>query len=813
MRKPDYLVSCCLRRLGGLARCVLMTGLVGAVLAGCAGQEHYDRGRQLLAAGKYDEAVRSFDEALSQSPGNGRFHDGLLEAKSLAADEHVKQAAQLVEGKRLSDARKELDIALKLMPAHPEGVPLAAKIAPQIAECDKTIARAREALARQDWAEGARLITEAYKIDPSHPQVEELRREAADTVAGRQLTAARKALDSRNWDAALAACEQARKVEPANPEIAAIERQVKDRREAMRFYETARPLIAKEDLGTAIGPLQQAAALWPENQDIRSELDRAKNHVVDQLSTRARTETQGGRYQAAVESLDEAMAFDPARDSLRQQRRQVLDGWGARLMEEYQRHKAKGNWELAWTTAVEALALSPTDPERIRQACLSAEEGVRRSIAYNLNVLLAQTDEARLNDVLAICNVLLEEIGKNRPDHVRLTEQSVLSKLLAEFSVSYADIGNRDKLQAVGRRLKGANAFLFVGMRITNTSSLQDSAQDPATGGPAGPEQLDLRMTLVDVATGRQLWSVAELLPLADGSAPARPVSPESPVAIVSGAEPITTATIAALRPAIRSRVIEMFWDHAGSYRQTASAPSGDQVVENNVRFLFDMPGMPDAATLDAVLTALFGPRMSGDLLVAAKRAASERLALAKGSAWQSQGSSDAGVGPVLLPSPSSKPAETTSPPPVPEPSVSAKPQSRPAIAPPTKAATRAPADTDSEPPAAAPAVPVPSVPVSRPADEPVKVFQGVISRDDNRYAKELPTVDGIIVKVLDTDEDPLDADLEIRVGNAKKKYDDKPVGSRIGGYGQSGRAYVIVILRIEDKTETVHFAVETVPD
>ena len=165
-----------------------MTLAVGVMLlAGCAGQEHYDRGRQFLAAGQYDEAVAAFNDALAKSPGNSKFHDGLLEAKSLAADEHVKKATQLITEKRLSDARKELDVALKQMPAHPDGVPLSAQIAPQIAECEKIIAKAREALARQEWAEGARLIAEAYKIDKSHPQIEELRKEASDTVAGRHL--------------------------------------------------------------------------------------------------------------------------------------------------------------------------------------------------------------------------------------------------------------------------------------------------------------------------------------------------------------------------------------------------------------------------------------------------------------------------------------------------------------------------------------------------------------------------------------------------------------------------------------------------
>jgi hypothetical protein len=92
-------------------------------------------------------------------------------------------------------------------------------------------------------------------------------------------------------------------------------------------------------------------------------------------------------------------------------------------------------------------------------------------------------------------------------------------------------------------------------------------------------------------------------------------------------------------------------------------------------------------------------------------------------------------------------------------------------------------------------------------------VFEGLISRDDDRYPKELMTVDDIVVKLKDTDGKPLDADLEIRVGKNAKEYDDKPTGARIGGFGRSGRRYVIVVLEIIDKTETVRFAVETLDD
>lgn len=794
-----------------LGRSLVMLAAGMILLAGCAGQEHYDRGRQLLAEGRYDQAVEAFNEALAQSPGSGRFHDGLLEAKSLAADEHVKKATQLVAEKRLSDARKELDVALKLMPAHPDGVPLAAQITPQIAQCEKIIGQARGALARQEWAEGARLIAEAYKIDKSHPQIEELRKEAADTVVGRHLTAARRAMDAGDWDAALAACAQARKVEPNNPDVGAIERQVNDRREAKRLFDSGKAQAAKGELASAVGPLQQAAGLWPDHAEIRAELDRVKGQVVDQLSARARAEAQAGRYPSAIQILAEAMALEPNRDSLQQQRRQVLDGWNARVMEDYNRSKGKGAWERAWVEAVQALAMAPAEPEQARQACLTAEEGIRRGIAYNLSVLLAQSDEEHLNDVLAMCGLLLEEIGSQRPEHVRLTEQSVMSKLLSEFSISSADVNNRDKLQAISQRLRGANVFLFVDMNIQDGRSGEQGGEGAAGSGRS---RLDLQMNMVEVSSGRLLWNSAETLALpgaarSGGAAALGTVPP-----VVHGAEPLTAVTIASLRPAIRSKVAEMYRQHAGSYLQADGATTADTATDNIVRYLFDLPGMPDAQSLNSSLTTVFGSRVSGDLLDACRRTATDRLSLAKGTAARGQVRAVAGPGPTVLPTthsaPASLPAVAAPPPrPVVPPSTS-----KPAIAPPAKApAPRvAPATQPVPQPQPAPTVPPPAEATTaepRPGDQPVRVFQGIVSRDDDRYPKELATVDGIVVKVLDTDGKPLDADIEIRVGKRKKEYSDKPVGTRIGGYGESGRAYVVVILRIEDDTETVHFAVE----
>jgi hypothetical protein len=90
-------------------------------------------------------------------------------------------------------------------------------------------------------------------------------------------------------------------------------------------------------------------------------------------------------------------------------------------------------------------------------------------------------------------------------------------------------------------------------------------------------------------------------------------------------------------------------------------------------------------------------------------------------------------------------------------------------------------------------------------------VFKGIVSRDDDRYPKEVKTLDGIIVKVRDTDEDPLDADMEIRVGHTEKEYDDLPTGAKIEGRGLSGRHYQLIIERIYDEEETVHFVLRRI--
>ena len=96
-----------------------------------------------------------------------------------------------------------------------------------------------------------------------------------------------------------------------------------------------------------------------------------------------------------------------------------------------------------------------------------------------------------------------------------------------------------------------------------------------------------------------------------------------------------------------------------------------------------------------------------------------------------------------------------------------------------------------------------PAVPMSQGV-----VFEAVVSRDDDIARKEMLTVDGIVLKIEDSDRRPLDVDIDLRVGCRKYEFEDLPIGSRVDIHGRSGQLYHVDILDIDDDTETLRFAI-----
>ena len=79
------------------------------------------------------------------------------------------------------------------------------------------------------------------------------------------------------------------------------------------------------------------------------------------------------------------------------------------------------------------------------------------------------------------------------------------------------------------------------------------------------------------------------------------------------------------------------------------------------------------------------------------------------------------------------------------------------------------------------------------------------VSQDDDRWPEKADLINGLAVKVRDTDGSPLDADLDVYLGDKRlAKLSDLPVDSIIYALDVSGVRHEIVIMDIYDAEETV---------
>ncbi len=334
--------------------------------------------------------------------------------------------------------------------------------------------------------------------------------------------------------------------------------------------------------------------------------------------------------------------------------------------------------------------------------------------------------------------------------------------------------------------------------------------------------RVTVRMRLVEAATGRILWgnngTIGEAVSADTQIEPDRLRGVTGKTAQLRDPAELAAEAIEGLRSELAARAMEMLSQQALSYWQNAQKSTGEAATADYVRFLFECPANPGLAALSSALEQIFSPRVNGRLIEQCKQMALERLAL--GVDQDAAAMRSAVVVESAPPAPAaSKPAPPiaaapVSPPPaVAERSADVDDLIRAGLLDPAQAA--APSKAGVAAPAPLPAQPTQAQPEPPPAAEPAppqdrRVFQGTLSRKDSRYAREIETVDGIVVRLKSTDNKPDRADLEIRVGKAKKEYKDLRPGARINGRGQSRRAYQVVILDVDDRTRTVVFAIES---
>ncbi|MCW5773185.1 MAG: protein kinase [Rhodospirillaceae bacterium] len=217
----------------------------------------------------------------------------------------VDQVRTAISNGKWDDAERLIADAEKLRKDVPEldQIKAALKAAREAAEAKTKqaatlIARARQAITLRDYATAEKLLDEAAKLAPDHPDLASARaalKSARDTSgkdeeAHRILVRARDAIRARNFDEAQRLIDEAAKIAPNLAELASVrseldaaKRASTDTRNLDRLLEEARDLIRRKDYDGAQRKLDEAARISPRDAglaELRRQLEEARKSTT-----------------------------------------------------------------------------------------------------------------------------------------------------------------------------------------------------------------------------------------------------------------------------------------------------------------------------------------------------------------------------------------------------------------------------------------------------------------------------------------------------------------------------------------------------
>ena len=167
--------------LSGAIRRLALPVILGSLVAGCL-YFPIERGEELGQEGRWEEAVRAFQEAVRKDPRNTEARLGLARAMLEAADQLVQQGQELERAERLSAAGGAYRRALTYNGEHQGALAGLDRLARAAAVKEK-LTRARERMAQGEWRAAQAEVQAALRVDPENPAAKALKQEIALKLA------------------------------------------------------------------------------------------------------------------------------------------------------------------------------------------------------------------------------------------------------------------------------------------------------------------------------------------------------------------------------------------------------------------------------------------------------------------------------------------------------------------------------------------------------------------------------------------------------------------------------------------------------
>ena len=164
-------------RTGRVGRMCLQFVLSGLLL-GCAAEVSLQRGEEMSATGRWEEAVQFYLDAASRDPQNVEIRIALARSMQEASQQLVRQAQELLKNNRVDEAAAAYRRALRYNAENTAAQAGLIRIA-TLRQVDERLSRARDRMEKGEWRAAQVEAAAALRLDPEHPRAKELQREIA----------------------------------------------------------------------------------------------------------------------------------------------------------------------------------------------------------------------------------------------------------------------------------------------------------------------------------------------------------------------------------------------------------------------------------------------------------------------------------------------------------------------------------------------------------------------------------------------------------------------------------------------------------
>jgi len=426
-------------------------------VGGCASRKAFRRGTEMQEAGRYDEAVSHFEEAVRLKPKREKYAVALAEAREQAAQYHLSEAKTHLTSRDLVTAQSEIDMALGYSADDASARALRKQVTGEVSRAESLMADARRLGSLREWDRALARISDAIAVHRTLPGAPEeavrLRRSALEDY----LSQGRERLNDSLWGEAAQLARKAATYDANDRRPERLLRLIADRKEAERLVQTAQERGREGRHDEAIRMLERAASLHPERTDVPKLIRAEKTSICQTLIVAGQAAAQEGRLEDALDSYRKSetviRSYGDISSRIAATEKLIAD----RQIKAASDARGKGLWGQAFARYLLAQELRPTLVSRgVLDDCRS---NILKRTRYRIGMVGLRSSEKLKGTAGGLEGMLLEDLMRYRGANLEIIERKEIRDLLNERDLMAALTGKADANPPAA--IKSVDAIVF----------------------------------------------------------------------------------------------------------------------------------------------------------------------------------------------------------------------------------------------------------------------------------------------------------------------------------------------------------------